>query len=116
MLRHYQSEPSSLGKPETPHPPRGLKSARHPLPQGERGSACAASLSSRREPNSRTRYALGRDSHNNPRRASLPSSSAERPSMSRKLTSLPSVAPTIRPVEAATSTTSGSGLFQVDIG
>src|SRR5262249_2712030 len=29
----------------TPHPPRGLKSARHPLPQGERGSERAARLS-----------------------------------------------------------------------
>ena len=42
----------------------------------------------------------------------LPSSSAERPSKSRRLTSLPSVAPTMRPVEATASTTSGSGLFQ----
>ena len=41
---------------------------------------------------------------------------AERPSMSRKLTSLPSVAPTIRPVDETASTTSGSGLFQVEIG
>ncbi len=46
----------------------------------------------------------------------LPSSSAERPSTSRRLTSLPSVAPTIRPAEATASTTSGSGLFQDDPG
>ncbi len=44
------------------------------------------------------------------------SSSAERPSTSRRLTSLPSVAPTIAPLEFTTSTTSGSGLFQVEIG
>ena len=36
--------------------------------------------------------------------------------MSRRLTSLPSVAPTMRPSEVTTSTTSGSGLFQFDIG
>src|SRR4051812_47283875 len=42
----------------------------------------------------------------------LPSSSADRPSKSRRLTSLPSVAPTIRPLAATASTTSGSGLFQ----
>ena len=46
----------------------------------------------------------------------LLSSSAERPSTSRRLTSLPSVAPTMRPVEATTSTTSGSGLFHDDDG
>src|SRR5437879_2186370 len=46
----------------------------------------------------------------------LDNSSAERPSKSRKLTSLPSVAPTMRPSLATTSTTSGSGLFQVDFG
>ena len=46
----------------------------------------------------------------------LPSSSAERPSTSRRFTSLPSVAPTMRPVEATTTTTSGSGLFQVETG
>ena len=46
----------------------------------------------------------------------LLSSSAERPSTSRRLTSLPSVAPTMRPAEDTASTTSGSGLFQVDIG
>src|SRR5262245_6361817 len=44
----------------------------------------------------------------------LESNSAERPSTSRRLTSLPSVAPTILPFEVATTTTSGSGLFQVD--
>ena len=42
------------------------------------------------------------------------SSSAERPSTSRRFTSLPSVAPTIFPFEVATTTTSGSGLFQVE--
>ena len=46
----------------------------------------------------------------------LDSSSAERPSKSRRLTSLPSVAPTIWPSLVTTSTTSGSGLFQVDFG
>src|SRR5260370_8109947 len=46
----------------------------------------------------------------------LPSSSAERPSRSRRLTSLPSVAPTIFPAEPTASTTSGSGLFQVEFG
>ena len=46
----------------------------------------------------------------------LPSSSAERPSTSRRLTSLPSVAPTILPVLAAITAISGSGLFQVDTG
>ena len=46
----------------------------------------------------------------------LDSSSAERPSKSRRLTSLPSVAPTIWPSRVTTSTTSGSGLFQVDFG
>ena len=42
----------------------------------------------------------------------LPSSSAERPSKSRRLTSLASVAPTIAPLEATASAISGSGLFQ----
>ncbi len=46
----------------------------------------------------------------------LDSSSAERPSTSRRLTSLPSVAPTMAPFEFTTSTTSGSGLFQLEIG
>ena len=47
----------------------------------------------------------------------LPSSSAERPSTSRRLTSLPSVAPTIAAAaRSTTSTISGSGLFQVDTG
>ena len=44
------------------------------------------------------------------------SSSAERPSTSRRLTSLPSVAPTMAPFELTTSTTSGSGLFQLEMG
>ena len=43
-------------------------------------------------------------------------SSAERPSKSRRLTSLPSIAPTMLPRLDTTSTTSGSGLFQVDLG
>ena len=38
------------------------------------------------------------------------SSSAERPSTSRRFTSLPSVAPTILPFDVATTTTSGSGI------
>ena len=46
----------------------------------------------------------------------LPSRRAERPSTSRRLTSLPSVAPTIRPSEETASTTSGSGLFQEEFG
>ena len=46
----------------------------------------------------------------------LPSSSAERPSTSRRLTSLPSVAPRIRPRLSTASTTSGSGLFQREAG
>src|SRR5712672_53870 len=46
----------------------------------------------------------------------LDNSSAERPSKSRRLTSLPSIAPTIPPRLDTTSTTSGSGLFQVDLG
>ena len=46
----------------------------------------------------------------------LDSSSAERPSKSRRFTSLPSVAPTILPLAETTSTTSGSGLFQVERG
>ena len=43
----------------------------------------------------------------------LPSSSALRPSKSRRLTSLPSVAPTISPRLFTASTISGSGLFHV---
>ncbi len=46
----------------------------------------------------------------------LPSSSALRPSMSRRLTSLPSVAPTMRARLSTASTISGSGLFQCDDG
>ena len=46
----------------------------------------------------------------------LPSRRAERPSTSRRLTSLPRVAPTIRPSEETASTTSGSGLFQAESG
>ena len=46
----------------------------------------------------------------------LPSSSAERPSTSRRFTSLPKVAATMRPVEDAASTTSGSGLFHDEFG
>ncbi len=46
----------------------------------------------------------------------LPSSRADRPSTSRRFTSLPSVAPTIRPFEATASTTSGSGLFHDEAG
>ena len=42
----------------------------------------------------------------------MPSSSALRPSMSRRLTSLPRVAPTIVPLAFTISVTSGSGLFQ----
>src|SRR3546814_14419126 len=42
------------------------------------------------------------------------SSSAERPSKLRRLTSLPRVAPTISPRGSTISTTSGSGLFQVE--
>ena len=44
----------------------------------------------------------------------LLSSSALRPSKSRRLTSLPSVAPRISPRLFTTSTTSGSGLFQLE--
>ena len=44
----------------------------------------------------------------------LPRRRAERPSKSRRLTSLPRVAPTIRPSGETTSATSGSGLFQVE--
>src|SRR3954453_10674528 len=44
------------------------------------------------------------------------SSRALRPSKSRRFTSLPSVAPTIFPLLATTSTTSGSGLFHADFG
>src|SRR6201986_1878762 len=43
-------------------------------------------------------------------------SSAERPSKSRRLTSLPSAAPTLLPLLDTTRTTSGYGLFQVDFG
>src|SRR5258708_36239159 len=46
----------------------------------------------------------------------LESSRALRPSKSRRLTSLPRLAPTIAPVEAQASTTSGSGLFHPDLG
>ena len=46
----------------------------------------------------------------------LPRRSAERPSTSRRFTSLPRAAPTMAPLAATTSTTSGSGLFQRDIG
>ena len=46
----------------------------------------------------------------------LPSSSAERPSTSRRFTSLPSVAATMRPADDAASTTSGSGLFHDEFG
>src|SRR5690606_27533943 len=44
----------------------------------------------------------------------LLSSSAERPSKSRRLTSLPSIAPTVSPRGSTASTISGSGLFQVE--
>ena len=44
----------------------------------------------------------------------LPRSRALRPSMSRRLTSLPSVAPTVLPADDTASTISGSGLFQVE--
>src|SRR3546814_9312011 len=44
----------------------------------------------------------------------LPNSSAHRPSKALRLTSLPSVAPCARPSGATSSTTSGSGLFQVE--
>ena len=46
----------------------------------------------------------------------LPSSSALRPSKSRRLTSLPSVAPTVSPRLFTVSTISGSGLFHSDFG
>jgi len=46
----------------------------------------------------------------------LESSSALRPSKSRRLTSLPRVAPTMSPREETASTTSGSGLFHSDFG
>src|SRR5829696_4758955 len=46
----------------------------------------------------------------------LDNNNAERPSKSRRLTSLPSIAPTMAPRLETTSTTSGSGLFQVDFG
>ena len=46
----------------------------------------------------------------------LPSRSALRPSKSRRLTSLPSVAPTTRPLWLTASTISGSGLFHSDFG
>src|SRR5205085_2498237 len=45
----------------------------------------------------------------------LPSSKAERPSRSRRFTSLPRLAPTMAPREFTTTTTSGSGLFQVEL-
>src|SRR5213078_5101582 len=45
-----------------------------------------------------------------------PSRSALRPSTSRRLTSLPSVTPTIAPALLITRTSSGSGLFQTDFG
>jgi hypothetical protein len=44
----------------------------------------------------------------------LPSSSALRPSMSRRLTSLPRLAPTMSPRLLTASTSSGSGLFQAE--
>src|ERR687891_2206272 len=44
----------------------------------------------------------------------LPSRSALRPSTSRRLTSLPRVAPTISPLALIASTSSGSGLFQCE--
>ena len=46
----------------------------------------------------------------------LPSRSADRPSTSRRLTSLPRVAPRISPRLFTARTISGSGLFQRDIG
>ena len=46
----------------------------------------------------------------------LPSNRALRPSMSRRLTSLPSVAPTISARLFTASTISGSGLFQCEVG
>ena len=46
----------------------------------------------------------------------LPSNSAERPSTSRKFTSFPKVAPTILPADETIITTSGSGLFHLEIG
>src|SRR6202453_1281633 len=46
----------------------------------------------------------------------LPSRRAERPSTSRRLTSLPSAAPTIPPLLDEITAISGSGLFQVEIG
>ena len=46
----------------------------------------------------------------------LESSSALRPSKSRRFTSLPRVAPTMAPALETASTISGSGLFQVDLG
>src|SRR5258708_2310167 len=46
----------------------------------------------------------------------LPRSTADRPSTSRRLPSLPSDAPTMRPLAFATMTMSGSGLFQTDFG
>ncbi len=46
----------------------------------------------------------------------LPSRRAERPSTSRRFTSLPSVAPTMVPFEFTTIATSGSGLFHSEIG
>ncbi|MNC35344.1 hypothetical protein D3C75_838270 [compost metagenome] len=46
----------------------------------------------------------------------LDSSKALRPSKSRRLTSLPSIAPWMTPLLDTASTTSGSGLFQLDLG
>src|SRR6058998_1628853 len=46
----------------------------------------------------------------------LPSSSALRPSKSRRFTSLPSAAPTVSPRLFTASTISGSGLFHCDFG
>ena len=44
----------------------------------------------------------------------LPNSRALRPSISRKLTSLPNVAPSIFPLAFTASVISGSGLFHSD--
>ena len=46
----------------------------------------------------------------------LPNNRALRPSISRRFTSLPSVAPTTFALELTSSTTSGSGLFHEEIG
>ena len=64
----------------------------------------------------RTGAAAGRSAQEALLSLAFDNSSAERPSKSRRLTSLPSVAPTILPRLDTTSTTSGSGLFQVDFG